>query len=100
MVLTIGIRVVGIFKPAEGEAVAPSPAYHGAANLLKLCVLVAAADGTVDKHELDVFRQVIESQLHFSRTELKRLAVLERLLAENAEAASKTVEQSGEGDSR
>ncbi len=84
-------EVVGIFKPAEGEAIAPSPAYHGAANLLRLCVLVAAADGTVDKHELGVFRQVIESQLHFSQTELKRLAVLERLLAENVEAARRTL---------
>ena len=45
----------------------------------------------MDKDELAVFRQVIESQLHFSQTELKRLSVLERLLAENAEAASKTL---------
>jgi uncharacterized tellurite resistance protein B-like protein len=84
-------QVVGIFKPAEGEGVAPSPAYHGAANLLKLCVLVAAADGEIDEHELGVFRQVIESQLHFSGTELKRLQVLERLLAQNAAAASKAL---------
>jgi uncharacterized tellurite resistance protein B-like protein len=84
-------QVVGIFKPAEGEGGDPSPAYQGAANLLKLCVLVAAADGTIDKQELNVFRQVIESQLHFSQTELKRLLVLERLLAENEAAASKTL---------
>lgn len=83
--------VVGVFKPAEGEGIAPSPAYHGAANLLRLCVLVAAADGTVDKHELNVFRQVIENQLHFSQTELKRLAVLERILAENEAAGSRTL---------
>jgi uncharacterized tellurite resistance protein B-like protein len=82
-------QIIGVFKPAEGEPIAPSPVYYGAANLLKLCVLVAAADGRVDKHELGVFRQVIESQLHFGQTELKRLAVLERLLADNSEAVSK-----------
>lgn len=82
-------QLVGIFEPAEGEGVVPSPAYHGAANLLRLCVLVAAADGTVDKHELGVFREVIENQLHFSQTERKRLLVLERLLAENAAAGGK-----------
>ena len=84
-------QVVGVFKPPESEVVAPSPAYHGAANLLKLCVLIAAADGEIDEHELGVFRQVVESQLHFSEVELKRLWILERLLALNAGAASKTL---------
>lgn len=84
-------QLIGIFQPAQDETIAPSPAYHGAANLLKLCVLVAAADSAVDTHELGVFRQVIESQLHFSQTELKRLAVLERLLAENPKGATKTL---------
>ena len=68
-----------------------TPAYQGAANLLRLCVLVAEADGTVDENELGVFRQIIESQLHLSRTELKRLAVLERILVQNPEPATKTL---------
>ena len=88
---------VAVFRPVDPTAIPPTPAYQGAANLLRLCVLVAAADGTIDKEELAVFRQIIETQLNFSSTELKRLSALERLLAKNAETGAKTLAKVAKG---
>ena len=84
-------ETVGLFKPADGRSKKPSEAYLGAANLLRLCVLVAAADGRIDEVELDVARQVIESQLDFSETDHQRLLVLERLLTQDPSSAAKTL---------
>jgi uncharacterized tellurite resistance protein B-like protein len=82
---------VGIFKPLAEDPILPTPLYNGAANLLRLCVIIAAADGRVDQRELAVFRHIIENQLHFTQTEAKRLSVLESLLAANVEEAQKTL---------
>jgi len=84
-------QTLGLFKPSDGDFTKPSSAYFGAANLLRLCVLIAVADGRIDQVELDVFRQVIESQLDFSQTDHQRLLVLERLLAQDPSSVSKTL---------
>lgn len=84
-------QTLGLFKPLDGCSTKPSSAYFGTANLFRLCVLVAAADGRVDQVELDVARQVIENQLDFSEADHQRLLVLERLLTQDPSSASKTL---------
>ena len=84
-------QTLGLFKPFDGDPAKPSAAYVGAANLLRLCVIVAAADGKVDKVEVDVFRQVIENQLDLSQTDHQRLLVLEQLLTQGPSLAAKTL---------
>ena len=80
-----------VFKPFAGDQINPSTAYLGAANLLRLCVLIAAADGQIDEVELDVFRQVIENQLDLTPTDHRRLQVLEKLLVQDPSSAAKTL---------
>ena len=82
-------QTVLLFKLFEGDPAAASPAYVGAANLLRLSVFVAAADGRVDPQELQVFSKLIEQQLQFTKTELKRLQLLERVLTEDVSTAVK-----------
>lgn len=84
-------QTLGLFKPLAGDSAKPTAAYVGAANLLRLCVLIAAADGQVDQKELDIFRQVIENQLGLTQTDHQRLLALERLLTEDPSAAGKTL---------
>jgi uncharacterized tellurite resistance protein B-like protein len=82
-------QTLAVFKPPETEPVVPSAAYVGAANLLRLCVVIAAADGHVDPKGLDAFRNVLEQQLHFNQTDLKRLHALEDLLVQDSSSAGK-----------
>lgn len=86
-----GNREVGLFQPPSGAVQAPSEHFQGAAALLQLCLLVAAADGSVDRGELDQFRQFIEGQFQFTPDEHQRLIVLETLLARNAASAKVTL---------
>ena len=86
-----GNREVGIFQPPSGTIQEPSANFLGASALLQLCLLVAAADGTVDRDELDQFRKFIESHFHFTPDEHQRLVVLETLLARNATSAKVTL---------
>ena len=86
-----GNREVGIFQPPSGSIQEPSANFLGASALLQLCLLVAAADGTVDRDELDQFRKFIESHFHFAPDEHQRLVVLETLLARNATSAKVTL---------
>jgi tellurite resistance protein len=86
-----GNREVGLFQPPSGAVQAPSEQFQGAAALLQLCLLVAAADGSVDRGELDQFRQFIESQFQFTPDEHQRLIVLETLMARNAASAKVTL---------
>ena len=86
-----GNREVGLFQPPSGAVQAPSEHFQGAAALLQLCLLVAAADGSVDRSELDQFRKFIESQFQFTPDEHQRLIVLETLLARNAASAKVTL---------
>ncbi|MCI0747261.1 MAG: TerB family tellurite resistance protein [Verrucomicrobia subdivision 3 bacterium] len=86
-----GNREVGIFQPPSGTIQEPSANFLGASALLQLCLLVAVADGTVDRDELDQFRKFIESHFRFTPDEHQRLVVLEMLLARNATAAKVTL---------
>jgi len=83
-------QTLALFKPLDGDPIQPSMAYLGAANLLRLCVLIATADGKIDLVELEVFRRAIESQIGLSLTDHKRLLILEQLLAQELCSASKT----------
>ena len=82
-------HTLALFKPFEGDPIQPSTAYLGAANLLRLCMLITTADGQIDQVELDVFRQAIENQNGLTRTDHKRLLILEQLLAQELASASK-----------
>lgn len=86
-----GNREVGVFQPPSGLIQEPSENFLGASALLQLCLLVAAADGTVDHDELDQFRKFIEGHFHFTPDEHQRLVVLETLLARNATSAKVTL---------
>ncbi len=86
-----GTRELGLFRPPSGMMAPPSETFLGASALLQLCLLVAAADGTVDRGELDQFRKFIEGHFHFNPDENQRLTVLETLLARNAAAAKVTL---------
>ncbi len=78
-------QTVAIFKPLD-DGVRES-VYSGAAALLQLCVLIAAADGRIEQHELDVFREFIEKNVALSRAEHQRLAVLEQFLLKHPDYA-------------
>lgn len=84
-------QVLGVFKPSDGDSIRPTAAYLGAANLLKLCVLIAGADGGIDHRELDVFREVIKGQLYFTQSDRRRLTILERLLERDDSSAKKAL---------
>jgi tellurite resistance protein len=86
-----GNREIGIFQPPSGTIQVPSDNFLGASALLQLCLLVAAADGTVDHEELDQFLKFIEGHFHFTPDEHQRLVVLETLLARNATSAKVTL---------
>ncbi len=86
-----GNRELGIFQAPSGNAAEPSENFLGASALLQLCLLVAAADGVVDRRELDQFRRFIESQFKFTPDEHQRFVVLETLLARNAASAKVTL---------
>ena len=84
-------QTIALFKPVNGEGIKPSQAYLGAANLLRLCVLIAAADGQIETGELDAFRPAIETLAGLTKTDRKRLIVLEQLLAQELCPASKAI---------
>jgi uncharacterized tellurite resistance protein B-like protein len=81
---------LALFKSFDGDPIHPSTAYLGAANLLRLCILITTADGQIDLVELEVFRQAIESLPGLSLTDHKRLLILEQLLVQELSSASKT----------
>lgn len=86
-----GSQELGIFPPVGGPVDRPSAQFLGASALLQLCLLVAAADGSVERSELDRFRLFIEGQYQFSPQEHQRLIVLETLLVRNPAAAKVTL---------
>jgi uncharacterized tellurite resistance protein B-like protein len=81
------LQTVALFKPFDGDSLRPSTAYIGAGNLLRLCILIANADGRIDTFELDIFRRAIESN-SLSQTDHKRLIILEQLLAQELSSSS------------
>jgi len=83
-------HTLALFKPFDGDPIHPSTAYLGAANLLRLCILITTADGQIDPMELEVFHRAIENLAGLSLTDHKRLLILEQLLAQELSSASKT----------
>lgn len=71
---------LAVYKPIDSKVTAPSDNYRGASVLLKLCVLVAGADGHVASEELNVSRHFIEKNLTLSPEDQQRLEVLEQVL--------------------
>jgi tellurite resistance protein len=71
---------LAVFKQPSDNFAAPSKNYVGASVLLKLCVLVAGADGHVAPEELDVSRHFIEKNLALSSEDHQRLEALEQVL--------------------
>ena len=57
-----------------------SPGYLAAATLLRLGLVVAEADGSIDHNELDQITRHLEDQFELSDTESVRLEHLERML--------------------
>ena len=71
---------LAVFKPTGMTATAPSADYLGAAVLLKLCVLVAGADGHAAPEELEVSRRFVQKRLTLTPEDHKRLDALEQIL--------------------
>jgi uncharacterized tellurite resistance protein B-like protein len=84
-------QTLALFTPLNGNAIKPSTAYLGAANLLRLCILITTADGKIDLVELETFHSAVTNQVVLSQTDQKRLIVLEQLLAQELCSASKVV---------
>ena len=71
---------IAVYKPITAKITFPSENYRGASVLLKLCVLVAGADGHVAPEELEVSRRFIEKNLTLSLEDKQRLDLLEQIL--------------------
>ena len=84
---------LGVFKPSSGKVVPPSQSYLGAAVLLKLCVLVAGADGPVASEELEVSHRFIKNNLTLSPEDQERLGALEEALVAHPARAKSSVAQ-------
>jgi uncharacterized tellurite resistance protein B-like protein len=84
------LDTLALFKSFDGDPIHPSTAYLGAANMLRLCILITTSDGQIDLVELEVFRQAIENLPGLSLTDHKRLLILEQLLVQELSLASKT----------
>lgn len=82
------LQTLALFKPFDGDWMQPSAAYLDAANLLRLCILIANADGRIDTVELDIFHQAIENRVGLSQTDHRRLIILEQLLAQELSSSS------------
>lgn len=80
-----------VYRPLNLDSVAPSPSYHAAAALYQLCLLIAAADGSIDPEEMVTFRDFIESNLSLSPFDRQRLFMLGRLLLQDPAAISRSL---------
>ena len=77
-----------LFRPT-GPAV--TEAYAGAASLLRLCVMIAAADGQVDEAELHLAREFIFGSLALNEAEQQRLHALEAVLVRQPELIKRSL---------
>jgi uncharacterized tellurite resistance protein B-like protein len=92
-----GGREVGVFQPSSGSIEDPSESFRGASTLLQLCLLVAAADGTVDRKEVEQFWKFIDGRFQFTPDERQRLIILETLLSRNVAPAKVTLGRLAKG---
>ncbi len=79
---------VALFRPL---ATPITDAYPGAAALLQLCVMVAAADDHPTDKELEVARDFIRCNSSLTSQEQQRLLVLEHYLCRNPETAKRSL---------
>ncbi|MEQ1854472.1 MAG: tellurite resistance TerB C-terminal domain-containing protein, partial [Chthoniobacteraceae bacterium] len=79
---------VALFRPLE---TAVTTAYPGAAALLQLCVMIAAADEHPTEKELEVARDFIRRNAVLTSHELQRLLVLEHYLCRNPDTATRSL---------
>ena len=79
---------IAVFKPADGKVTVPSKNYLGASVLLKLCVLVAGADGHIAPEELEVSRRFVETKLTLTPGDHSRLEALEQILIADPDRTS------------
>lgn len=79
---------IALFRPLETPV---TSAYPGAAALLQLCVMIAAADEHPTEEELDVARNFIRKNTVLTSQEQQRLLVLERYLCRNPETATRSL---------
>jgi restriction system protein len=79
---------VGLFRPLGGEV---TDAYAGAAGLLQLCVMIAAADEHPTEAELEVARDFIRRSVALNRAEQHRLLVLESALCRQPELIKRSL---------
>ena len=79
---------VALFRPLETAVTA---AYPGAAALLQLCVMIAAADDHPTDKELEVVRDFIRRNAALTSHEQQRLLVLEHYLCRNPDTAKRSL---------
>lgn len=79
---------IALFRPL-GTAI--TAAYPGAAALLQLCVMIAAADDHPTDHELEVARDFILQNVALTSQEQQRLVVLEHYLCRNPDASKRSL---------
>jgi uncharacterized membrane protein YebE (DUF533 family) len=72
-------------SPVRGEV------YSGAAALLQLSMIVAAADGHIDNVETEFIRRSIVENIQPTGEERQRLQMLERLLTKNPDVAERAL---------
>lgn len=84
-------REVAVFRYRDGELRENSSSYSGMATLLSLSVAIAAADGSVDQNELDVFRGFLEGQLSLNAFDRRRLMALEKTLICDPSAGARAI---------
>jgi tellurite resistance protein len=76
---------LAVFKPVGSRITSPSHNYLGASVLLKLCVLVASADGHATAEELAMSLRFVSSKLPLGPDDKRRLEALEQILADKPE---------------
>lgn len=79
---------IALFRPLETPV---TTAYPGAAALLQLCVMIAAADEHPTEMELEIARDFIRNNTTLTSQEQQRLLVLEHYLCRNPETATRSL---------
>ena len=79
---------IALFRPLETAVTA---AYPGAAALLQLCLMIAAADDHPTDKELEVARDFIRQNATLTSQEQQRLLVLEHYLCRNPDTAKRSL---------
>lgn len=75
--------LVAVYPTAMSALVMPrDPNYAAASFVLELGVFIAAADGTIDEHEVDHIAHALETEYLLNSEDTQRLEALEKVLIE------------------